>query len=138
MNPILDHFPRGVRRQLLDKERKHRRRGDWGAWERIDLSGGTGLRGWAAKFHTAHKNHVFSVLERTLPTGETHLMVTSLSGERPTWYELQRIKNELAGANATGVEIYPPQDQLVDGADAYHLWIVPGGLPFGLKTEHGG
>lgn len=45
---------------------------------------------------------------------------------------MQRIKDELAGVRATGVEIYPPHDEIVDGANMYHLWIVPAPLPFGL------
>jgi len=52
-----------------------------------------------------------------------------------SWYDLQRIKNELVGSDRTAVEIYPADAQLVDDANLYHLWVLPKGveLPFGLK-----
>jgi len=74
---------------------------------------------------------VFSVLERPV-VGATHLAITSLSGVRPTWWEAQRIKNEIAGEAATAVEVYPPASEVVDEADMYHLWILPDPLPFSL------
>jgi hypothetical protein len=43
------------------------------------------------------------------------------------WRHLQRIKNELAGGEREAVEIFPPQSQLVDGANQYHLWVLPEG-----------
>ena len=37
-------------------------------------------------------------------------------------------------ADRVAVEVYPPESQLVDDADLYHLWVLPAGfeLPFGL------
>lgn len=43
------------------------------------------------------------------------------------WRHFQRIKNELAGAEREGIEIFPPESSLVDGANQYHLWILPEG-----------
>ena len=78
---------------------------------------------------------MFSVLDRPAEAGVRHLAVSSLSGTRPTWREMQRIKNELAGQDATAIEVYPPQDQLVDEADMFHIWVLRGRLPFGLHIE---
>lgn len=61
-----------------------------------------------------------------------HYGISSLSQERPTWWEAQRIKDELAGKDRTAVEVYPPRDEIVDGADMFHIWVLPEGLPFGL------
>jgi hypothetical protein len=44
----------------------------------------------------------------------------------------QRIKNDLFGEHSTGVEVYPPDGDVVDGSDMFHLWILPGDIPFGL------
>lgn len=88
------------------------------------------LRGWLAEVDHVRKNRVFSVLVRNVH-GAVHLAVSSLSGDRPTWHEMQRIKDEIAGEAATGVEVYPPRPKVVDGADMFHLWIVPP-LPFSL------
>lgn len=52
-----------------------------------------------------------------------------------TWASKQRIKNELIGAQRMAVEVFPPASELVDQADAYHLWVLPDGfrLPFGVQ-----
>lgn len=53
------------------------------------------------------------------------------------WSDLQRIKDELCGAERVAVEVFPPQSQLVDDANCRHLWALPAGyaLPFGLHLE---
>jgi hypothetical protein len=54
-----------------------------------------------------------------------------------TWARKQRIKSALAGPEALAVEVFPPESELVDQADAYHLWVLPAGtkLPFGVTEE---
>ncbi|SDR34884.1 hypothetical protein [Pseudovibrio sp. Tun.PSC04-5.I4] len=125
---------RNEQKQVLKHERTNRKVGRWGAWELIQFQKGSIGRSWAADFAQAHINNVFSVLDRTLATGVRHLAITSLSGIRPSWPEMQRIKDELAGPEATAVEVYPPKEEIVDGANMYHLWIVTAPLPF---TLHG-
>ena len=45
------------------------------------------------------------------------------------WRHMQRIKNELCGPEAEGLEIYPAESRLVDSANQYHLWVLPPGTP---------
>jgi hypothetical protein len=131
-----DDMPRRNRRLILRDEGIARRAGKWARWETHTFPRGTvGPRGWSADFTTAHRNNVFSVLDRTLPDGTRHLAITSLSGVRPTWPEMQRIKDEIAGPEATAVEVYPPQAEIVDDADMYHLWVLPAPLPFSLFSR---
>ena len=133
MHDILDTVPRSERRKLLRWERKRRGSGAWGPWETKTLPPALlSARGWLSQVTTVHRNRVFSVLDRALSSGHRHLAIASLSQERPSWWEMQRIKDELAGKEATGVEVYPPNGEIVDGANMYHLWIVPAPLPFGL------
>jgi hypothetical protein len=40
------------------------------------------------------------------------------------WRELQAIKNELWGESAIAVEYYPDENDLVNDANVYWLWIV--------------
>jgi hypothetical protein len=47
---------------------------------------------------------------------------------------MQRIKNEIAGPGCTAVEVYPPAAEVVDGANMFHMWVLPLGLPFGLHV----
>lgn len=91
---VLERLPRNERRVLLRKEAVARRSGDWGEWETLTFPRGSAGMSWAAEFTTAHRNKVFSVLDMTLPNGVRHLAVSSLSQERPTWWEMQRIKDE--------------------------------------------
>lgn len=136
MNPALLHVDRSTRRSLLSAEARNRAKATWGEWEVITFPRGTVGKAWAAEFTTAHKNRVFSVLDRTLPNGIRHLAVSSLSGIRPDWYEMQRIKDELAGPDKTAVEVYPPSTEIVDGADMFHIWVLIGTLPFSLYHAH--
>ena len=132
MRDPLKTVPPKERLRLLALERKFRARGDWGPWETIDLAPGQGGTGWAGQCHQCRKNRVFAVLIRLDATGIVHLGVSSLSGVRPSWTEMQRIKDEIAGQDATAIEVYPPKAEVVDEADMFHLWVLRGKLPFGL------
>lgn len=135
MNPAIQHCSRNERRLLLAAEARNRKTGQWGPWEKIEFPRGTVGSGWSARFTACHRNRVFAVLEGAAEGGVIHLGVSSLSNERPSWWEMQRIKDELAGEEMTAVEVYPPHTEIVDGADMFHIWVLPSALPFGLKTE---
>lgn len=90
----------------------------------------------------AAENGIFSVLIRDLdapPIGIiTHAAIATLGGVTDiTWAERQRIKNELFGRERTAVEVMPPESELVDEANMYHLWVMPVGyvLPFTLAQR---
>jgi hypothetical protein len=123
-NPVIDNLSRQERRRLLAAEQKARKAGVWPAWETKLLPNGTGGIGWNEEVRVAYRNRIFAVLERPLENGGKHLAVSSLSGVRPTWHEMQRIKDELAGPEALAVEIYPPNAEIVDEADMFHIWVV--------------
>lgn len=48
------------------------------------------------------------------------------------WRDFQRIKNQLAGPEWEGVEIYPAESRKVDGANQFHLWCFETILPIGF------
>jgi hypothetical protein len=125
VNPVIANLPRAERRQILNAEEKARKAGVWPAWETKLLPNGTGGIGWNTEVRVAYRNRIFAVLERPLPNGGKHLAVSSMSGVRPTWREMQRIKDELVSPEALAVEIYPPQAEIVDHADMFHIWVVP-------------
>lgn len=131
-NDVLKTVPPKERQRLLALERKFRASGDWGTWETIHLHPGQGGSGWAGACHQCRRNRVFAVLIRLDASGVVHLAVSSLSGIRPSWPEMQRIKDEIAGPDATAIEVYPPKAEVVDEADMFHIWVLRGKLPFGL------
>lgn len=128
--------PRTERRALLEQERRARKSGIWPKWEIIEMPNGiAGGGGWCKQIRSAARNSVFAVLIRPAPGGVTHLAITSLTCDRPTWWEAMRIKNELCGEHTTAVEVYPPSQNVVDEADMYHLWALPEPLNFGIGPE---
>lgn len=50
------------------------------------------------------------------------------------WRHFQAIKNEVAGPDREAIEIFPREANLYDGANEYHLWVLPPGQesPLGL------
>jgi hypothetical protein len=58
-----------------------------------------------------------------------------------SWSDVQRIKREVVrdGRERVAVEVYPPDAEVVDQANMYHLWVMPKGfrLPFGLVHNQG-
>jgi hypothetical protein len=41
------------------------------------------------------------------------------------WRQLQNIKNEIFGSEATAIEFYPPESELENVANIYWLWVIP-------------
>lgn len=44
------------------------------------------------------------------------------------WHVLQEIKNKICGENATAIQVFPPQNELVDVANMYWLFLETGPL----------
>lgn len=96
----------------------------------LKLAGVTGARVWI--------NSRYQVVERVFddgPFGEMrHLSIRRLDRKSiRSWRDFQRIKNELVGKEAEGVELFPAESRLVDAATQYHLWVFPSlKFPFGF------
>lgn len=41
------------------------------------------------------------------------------------WRDYQRIKNQLAGPDWEGIEIYPNEQRLIDTCNQFHIWCIP-------------
>lgn len=129
--------PRDLRRQAEQIERRALRSGRWPPWTRHEGPPPGARGGWPADISHCFANGVFAVLVRPIasPIGEVlHLAIRTVTSREPSWSDLQRIKNELIGAERHSVQIYPRQSRLVDEANMYHLWIMPEGFEpgFGL------
>jgi hypothetical protein len=83
-------------------------------------------------------NSRYQVVSRQFPNKAMGVDMLHLSIKRHDreiihdWRDLQRIKNEFAGPECEGVELYPAESRLVDSANQYHLWCLPKGLFFQL------
>lgn len=67
-----------------------------------------------------------------------HLSIKRRDREPVTdWRDKQWIKNQIAGPEAEGVELYPAESRLVDTANQYHIFCIPPGcrFPFGFSDR---
>lgn len=78
---------------------------------------------WVNSYYTVHK----TLLDGT-EEGSIHLSIRHNDRRAVRdWRHFQRIKNELAGPEREGVEVFPPESQLVDTANQYHIFVLPEG-----------
>lgn len=113
------------------------------AWERREVTDQ-----WRAAFPSCARirdfyiNCTYTVQRYVIATqwGEVTHLVIRRHDERPvhSWTDMQRIKDDIAGPGATAVEVYPPDCEVVDQVNNYHLWVLPCSLPFGLHFPGGG
>ena len=52
-----------------------------------------------------------------------------------SWDELQQIKAEIGRADQWAVEIYPPDEEIVNLAVMRHLWLLPGEPDYGWTRD---
>lgn len=50
------------------------------------------------------------------------------------WDHLQEVKRIIGYGKRDAVEVYPPDDDLVDMANMRHLWVLPYRLPFAWRA----
>lgn len=83
-------------------------------------------------------NDLYQCVVYHYPSGMTHLSLKRHDRAAVRdWRHFQQIKNEIVGPERTAVEIFPPESELVDAANEYHLWVFPEAveLPFGFHER---
>lgn len=79
-------------------------------------------------------NDEYIVVVRDHP-GYTHLSFHNKERSiNIPWWHKQQIKNDICGENRWGVEVFPPQKDVFDNANQYHLWVLQEGIEFPFKT----
>lgn len=96
--------------------------------------------GWCAALDRAWSNGRYAVMSRELSTNLgriTHAFIRNAAGRDISWKDKQEIKNKIFGKEALAIEVFPPESQLVDEVNAYHLWILHDlhDWPFNLKRS---
>lgn len=107
-----------------------------GQFEKIDLTKAN-HPSWMS---CAYRNNVYTVMiaDKVKTThGFAIRAMVQKHNDTPIlnhWSEMQKIKNELFGDDATAVEYYPAKKDLVDLHNIYWFWIYPEGvLPLPLN-----
>jgi len=88
---------------------------------------------WQNSFYTVVK----SLLESE-EDGAVHLSIRQNQRKAVRdWRHFQRIKNELVGPEREGIEVFPPESNLVDTANQYHLFVYPEGMSSPFSWSQG-
>lgn len=88
---------------------------------------------WANDQYVVHLRHMKSLGEAP---EAIHLSIRNQDrGTRHDWRDFQRIKNQLAGPEYEGVELYPAESKKIDTANQYHLFCFPFPLGIGWKER---
>jgi hypothetical protein len=77
-----------------------------------------------------YANDIYIVTRSTDKNG-IRLSIRRRDGEPcHDWNDFQEIKNQIVGANETMVEYYPPESQLLDTDNVYHLFSCSLSVPW--------
>ena len=97
--------------------------------------------GWYGELDRCYVDlsNTYVVMIRTIDTewGKVeHAVIRNVGSTDIPWAEKQRIKNELFGEDRVAIEVFPTEDELVDAAMMYHMWVLPEGfkMPFTIKS----
>lgn len=138
---MIEQGTREQRRLAKKWEREAIATGRWRPWESMPIPLDWGnYSGWVREVTRVERNWLYVVLIRPVATawGEVHhLAIRTPSSLEPPWRDKQRIKDDLFGPEFTAVEVMPPQGELIDEADMYHMWVMPAEfmLPFTIARR---
>ena len=100
-------------------------------FEQIDLSTAKAIpRGMTR----AYRNTRFTVMvydHSPVSTGTAIRVMVQRHDDTPIvrhWFTMQKIKNEIFGAETIAVEYYPAESKLIDDHNIYWFWIFPEGV----------
>lgn len=79
---------------------------------------------WCSRIYRNNRFHVLIDDHLLEESGTARAMVVPHNGGREVfWRDLQDIKNQIFGPEATGAQFFPPESELVDEANVYWLYI---------------
>jgi len=84
-------------------------------------------------------NELYVVIKKSIGKGGIHLSIRRQDRAAcRDWRHFQKIKNQLAGPEREALELYPAESRLVDGANQFHIWVLPEGVqvPVGWKCRY--
>ena len=74
-------------------------------------------------------NDLYQVQAEEYSPGCLHLNIRRRDGSMfKDWRHFQQIKNEIAGPEREGVELYPAESRKVDTTNKWHIWVQPEGV----------
>lgn len=87
---------------------------------------------------TAWVNRLYDAIRVERPNGTIHISFKRRDRAAVRdWRHMQQIKNELAGPEREGLELFPRESRLLDGANQYHIWVLPEGMDVPIGYDAG-
>jgi len=110
---------------------------DWAPFEEASVDMGDPVAALAFKGCQVYMNNKYQVAVRAMETPSGLMVHLSIKRRDKLpihdWRDIQRIKNELVGPEAEGMELYPAESRLCDSANQFHCWVFPEAVfPFGF------
>lgn len=98
---------------------------DWGEWEDITFMAIMKLfdRPGKHRILSYDKNNIYSAQVLKVDSGKLLGIRRHDQSTDIPWSHKQRIKNEIMGPESQGIEIFPPNDELIDGANMFWVWF---------------
>lgn len=99
-------------------------------WPSTPLAESTCIGAWRSKEFLAVLYVERRSGHRRLSVNRTRLDSTGGWRDGITWDELMRVKREAGFGDAWCVEVYPPDDEIVNVANMRHLWLLDDAPPY--------
>lgn len=64
-----------------------------------------------------------------------HLAIRTGKVQLYKFYDLMAVKNQICGEEATAVQVYPPESEIMDEANLTHLFVFPPGYKLPLTLQ---
>ncbi len=113
------------RRAMLKMHKKNHKHNIWGEWEhRINIDTELG-EDRPKGLINAWLNNIYGVQEYQGYPWPKIIIGRHDKKTNVTWSELQRIKNEIFGAERMAIQIFPKASELVDVANMYWMFLIP-------------
>jgi len=95
---------------------------------------------WPSWCDKAYQNNRFLVMienecRMTAGTAIRAFIIPHNAGRQVFWSDLQGIKNQIFGEEATAIQYFPPQSRLVDVVNVYWLFVFKDGLIPAMRLE---
>ncbi len=71
-------------------------------------------------------NSTYTVRRLRFPDRNEKLTISRHDRQTIGWEDLQLIKNEMLGAEAMAIQVFPRESEIINEENIYHLFFLPG------------
>jgi hypothetical protein len=111
----------------------------WQKLRQVELSENVKQQKWREESpDSVWHNDQYEILVYGEGDGSMHLSIKRFDrAPIRNWRHFQQMKNEIAGPEREGLELFPRESRLADNANQYHLWVLPEGMEIPVGWQQG-